>query len=135
MKILFDHSHLGLEFDWLACDRFDRCVFLSTAGHGWLPESAIGPSYPPFVMDLVLALPVRCEVIMRGDPGSSTEWSDVARRGFYAFDWDHQNSKYTLIAEPEVPLLTPELPLELLRTVGRVVVEMDMTAGAILRVE
>jgi hypothetical protein len=118
MKIQHEHRHLGSEFDWLAVDTHGLCFFISTAGFGWIPDSVTAPSYPAQTLSLVMGLPVRTEAIVHRDQGTSREWSEAAKRGFYAIDWDYSTDNYTLAAEPEVPILSPQLPAEVLRIVG-----------------
>jgi len=129
MTIISKHSRLGHEFDWIACDSVDRCLYVATGGFGWIPENLAGPSYPTTVLAMVLSLPVCGSAIMRVEQGNSTDWSDVARRGFFAFDWDHGRDCYTMIAEPAVPILKCDLPVELLRLIGQASVEMRWKDG------
>lgn len=131
VNVVFDHSHRGFEFDWLASDAWERCIFLSTAGKGWLPENVGHPSYPSPVLSFVLALPVRCDAQVHGDQGTSTEWFEAASRGFYAFDWDDLRSCYTLMAEPCIPILKPDLPTDLLRLVSQTVINVDHGARVV----
>ncbi len=119
------HEHLGSEFDWLAVDEHGRCFFISSAGFGWIPESVTAASYPSQALSLVLGLPIHAKATLHRDQGSSTEWGDAATRGFYAIDWDHGSSTYVLVAEPDVPLLSAQLPVEVLRVVGMAVVDLN----------
>jgi hypothetical protein len=110
VKVLVQHSRLGFEFDWLACDALGHCFFLSTAGMGWIPEPVDAPSYPSAVIDLLMGLPQHCEAAMHEHEGNLSEWQSVAQRGFYAMDWEHWHDRYRLIAEPHVPLMKSALP-------------------------
>lgn len=133
IMIISKHSHLGLEFDWLACDSFERCLYIATAGFGWIPENLDGPSYPTNVLAMVQSLPVRGNALIRAEQGNSTDWSDVARRGFFGLDWDHEREYYRIIAEPSVPILKCDLPIELMRLIGQASVDMLWKDGTIIK--
>lgn len=96
------HPDVGGEFDWLAIDKSGCVGMLSTAGFGPVPRTATeNREFLIDVLDSLMSLPVVGEAKIIGDPGASSDWWEVARRGLYCFDWDHSLKRYSLMAVPE----------------------------------
>jgi hypothetical protein len=103
----------GLEYDWLATDAEDHVAFFSTAGAGYAP--------PAFLRDTdahdeaiaaILALPASTTARFARElaPHLQNTWRLVAERGLYAYDCDPNGGPYRLVAAPEVPVRSAQLP-------------------------
>jgi hypothetical protein len=92
----------------------------ATAGFGPIPAVVLARLDELRELDeLVLALPVIGEATGHL-PGRIDDWLEMARRGLFAFDWQHWSGPYRRAATPSVPVRITELrsPLvELVRAV------------------
>lgn len=107
----FEHRFLGYEFDWLACDDTGHVAFMASAGFGPIPTQYVDDeSIFDGLFEEIEQIPVSCDdyEVNRFDKvilGSA----DIARRGFYAFDWNHSEKRYLLEAIPDKPVLVDQL--------------------------
>ncbi len=121
-----NHAELGIEFDWLASDRFGRHGYFSTAGFGPIPqvlseEEALVDDLFEKVIKLAKTNEPRIHVDVERNIG---DWIAIAKRGFYAFDWRSRRSTYELIASPEAGACQP-LPDEISRMLRMVALQVD----------
>lgn len=104
-----------LDVAWIASDDLGQIGFFFTAGSGPIPASALqlvheseeSANELPIVSDVDLLVP-----LPRPD-----DYLNLARRGFYAFDWSdvhktnlERTKSYELIARPIKPVLVANLP-------------------------
>ena len=108
---------VGNEFDWFAVDGTGHVGHFATAGFGPAPSAIL--SRLDDLRDLderVLRLPIIGEATANR-PGEIDDWLEMARRGLFAFDWQHWSGPYRRVATPSVPLLVADLPAKLLESV------------------
>ena len=46
-------------------------------------------------------------------PGRIDDWLETARRGLFAYDWQHWSGPYRRAATPSMPVLVTQLPADL----------------------
>ena len=104
-EFVFDHERLRTEFDWVAVDLASTIGYFATAGEGPVPSGvAAHCELYDGVLETVLTLPVLGSADMSATPDRDVgEWLEVARRGFFAYDWRMSRSCYELVARPSVP--------------------------------
>lgn len=100
----------GLEFDWFATDA-DGCIgHFATAGFGVVPGAVLARLDDLRHLDeQVLKLPVIAEATAHL-PGSIEDWLEMARRGLFAYDWQHWCGPYRRAATPSRALRITDLP-------------------------
>jgi hypothetical protein len=100
----------GLEADWLAVDGAGHVAFFTAAGHGPVPAAVGDAARHRDAIASVRSLPatssIRLVPLFPLDEG--TDWQEMARRGIYAFDADHDG--YHLRAAPDQPAPVSSLP-------------------------
>lgn len=119
---------LGFEFDWLASDKDDHVALFSTAGGGYSPGAFLQDTeIHDTAIDAILALPVRTKARLapRLPAGLRNTWHLMAERGVFGFDSDPNGGPYRLIAAPEEPVRTTDLP-EVAAAVARRIVLRDL---------
>jgi len=103
-----NHPQLGVEFDWIALDDAECVGFFSTAGFGAIPSWLVATATQQQQQDLLgvlQALPARPgEATVRPERYNRDDWIDLATRGLYAYDWNHETDSYEIIASPPEPL-------------------------------
>jgi hypothetical protein len=116
------HPRIGIEFDWLATDAGGRIAFFASAGFGAVPLAAAERAAEvDAAIDTIVSWSSMGSFIDETDGnGVSSEWTDMAARGFYAYDWNHWTGPYTRVASPTKPLDIGELPPEVVGVVGLV---------------
>jgi len=105
MEILEDHSHLGLEFDWMGVDDLGRLGYFSTAGRGPIPKPVSTESaYWESIFEKVMKLKeVSNHELLHTWDGDIGDWVKIAKRGIFAFDWNFEKDIYELVAHPSHP--------------------------------
>jgi hypothetical protein len=114
-------SIAGTEFSWLAVDDVGHVGLFTTSGEGPVPNSALSQSDQNFeVEEAILELSERSGCKLHVRYPRPDDYVSVAKRGVYAFDWTdiHQTQsrcthRYSLVGEPELPLMVSDLPLPL----------------------
>jgi hypothetical protein len=100
----------GLEADWLAVDGAGHVAFITAAGHGPVPAAVGDAARHRDAIASVRSLPATSSIslvpLFPLDEG--TDWQEMARRGIYAFDADHDG--YHLRAAPDQPAPVSSLP-------------------------
>ncbi len=113
MSLKSPEENQGYEFDWLASDAVGHVALFSTAGGGYAPEEFLRDTEAhDAAIDAILASPVTSRVCFAPElaTGLVNTWRAVAERGVFAFDSDAQGGPYRLVAVPETPRLSAELP-------------------------
>lgn len=119
MRWVLTHEFRGSEYDWVATDSLGHLGYFTSAGFGGVPEEIVAFGERMYeVCDRVDALPFISEATLVSSRPSRSDWIEVARRGFFAFDWSYEQRAYELIAVPEKPLLSTDLQDELVRDVA-----------------
>ena len=136
MNIEFDsnHQYLGVEFDWLATDQSGQFGYFSTAGFGPVPSRLCRDDNAKYELyEVVVGLDeVGKPKTYTGRKGSIHDWVEIAKRGFYAFDWISSRKTYEIVASPGTgPGST--LPDEIIQLLGLVVLPIDFQESQIFR--
>lgn len=113
----------GLDCDWLARDADDHVGLFSTAGGGYTPQNFLkNVDAHQAAIDAILDLPPSTSSLFAPDLADSytNTWRLLAERGLFAFDSDFRGADspggpYRLIAAPETPVTTAELPAVVVR--------------------
>lgn len=101
------HDFAGQELDWLAHDLDGLRGYFCSAGFGPVPEVA-AQSLRDDLEAAVLALPIATAAHWVGGPHINVgHHFEIARRGFFAFDWDDRAKRYLLIAAPSSAAALP----------------------------
>ena len=120
----FDSAAQGLrpysDFEWYACDRSGNIAFLTSAGFAAVPLAVFRSRILYFTAREFLShLSVGGGHELR-EPGQRMpvveDWVQMARRGLFAYDWDHGTGQYEpdlpyrLVASPQRPLTVSDVP-------------------------
>ena len=104
------HELSGLEFDWLACDADGFVAMLSSAGFGAVPEEAVATADAlETALDRIKLLPVTGEATSISGMTSPDDWIAAARRGVFAFDWEHARDRYRIEGLPSRAIRVDEI--------------------------
>lgn len=111
----------GIDCVWIASDSVGQIAALVTAGVGPVPAGVLGGTVDLFdIEDRLLELPVVGDGSGVAGNGDISSFLDLARRGFFVFDWMdvHRIARdsvhaYGLIAAPTVPASITALPTDL----------------------
>ena len=99
------HAFSGLEFDWLACDQDGFVATFSSAGFGPVPDAAIQIADSlREMLDRIKALPATGDSTTISGRTDPDDWIATARRGLFAFDWDHMRERYRIEGLPSRPV-------------------------------
>lgn len=112
----------GTEFDWLAHDKDGWVATVSTAGFGPVPEVVEQR------LDLVDGAVAALDALpstgvareLSSQDGDHADWTRMAERGFYAYDWHDSLGPYQCVAVPSKPVRLLDLP-PAVQTVARLV--------------
>ena len=121
MGLTTEHSGKGRELDWLGLDWRDNLGYFSTAGVGPIPV-ALAQSTEELhdLFERVMTLRVVDDArAVSPDATNIGDWLEVARRGFFAFDWNRHRSAYVLVAQPNVPVKLESITDPTLQGVAR----------------
>jgi hypothetical protein len=120
----FDDAAQGLrpycDLEWYACDRSGNIAFLTSAGFAAVPLCVFRSRTGYFTArEFFSHLSVGGGHELR-EPGQrmplAEDWVQMARRGLFAYDWDHGAGQYEpdlpyrLVAVPERPLTLSDVP-------------------------
>jgi hypothetical protein len=107
----------GGEFDWFAVDCEGHIGHFATAGFGPVPSAVLARLDELRKLDeRVLSLPAIGEAT--GHLSCVIDdWLDMARRGLFAYDWQHWSGPYLRAATPSAPILIDQLPTGLRESV------------------
>lgn len=104
----------GWEYDWLACDADGHAALFSTAGGSYAPEEFLRDTDAhEEAIKAILASPAWTTARFAPPevrPDLENTWRLVAERGLFAFDGEFNGGPYTLVAAPEIPAQTAQLP-------------------------
>jgi hypothetical protein len=64
------------------------------------------------ICDLVAGLPESGAMTLVSNRGNRDDWTRVAKRGFFAYDWSHERDCYEPISVPASPLCLAKLALQ-----------------------
>jgi hypothetical protein len=110
------HEFSGLEFDWLACDQDGFVGTFSSAGFGPVPDAAIqiADSLDEALDRIKARLTTGGSTSISGrtDPD---DWIATARRGLFAFDWDHMRDRYRIEGLPSRPVPLNDIKDDVIR--------------------
>lgn len=115
-------SFEGLEFDWFAVDSSRNIGHFATAGYGTVPIKILNRLDVEQVDELwslaekLLELPVVGEATGHLQ-GNISDWLELAQRGLFGFDWQHDSRLYHRATTPSMPIVVDDLPIELQRVV------------------
>jgi hypothetical protein len=126
----------GEEFDWTCCDVEGFCGYFSTAGVGIVPRPLLA-KLDDFqnVADDILSLPARGDAVFDSKGTKPIfDWIEIAKRGFFAYDWSRADRVYRLLATPSVPLRVNDIPTDSLRTLTELV-RMELAFSRVSSVE
>lgn len=132
----FEHQYLGLERDWIAVNPDGQVGFFSTAGFGPIPENVLEEAFLERAFEAITDLPVVSDFeLVCPSEGDITDWTSVAKRGIFAFDWNNSGKVFNLIVKPTSPILVESLEYpDLARVASSVVLEWDQyTSGLAVR--
>lgn len=78
----------GTDLSWIAVDRDGHVGWLVTMGSAVVPPwISVTPEALDDLEAALKALPARGGCVARSDSSTEAEWSTIARRGFFTFDW------------------------------------------------
>ena len=121
----------GSEFDWFAVDRDGHVALFATAGYGPIPQAVLESVDEQRQVETYLSsIPATTQAIHIGGEGDLEDWFAVARRGLYAYDWQHWNGPYGMIASPETPLHISSVPGHLQVIIGKTRLESLSFGGS-----
>jgi hypothetical protein len=113
---------VGLDYAWLACDAEGYVGRFTNAGEGPIPVVVLANRELSDQAEvLTRVLPFVGGHEMRVSLPDPTDFSRIARRGFYGFDWQDatrtsgRSGCYEIVSRPLQPLRVEELPPELRR--------------------
>jgi hypothetical protein len=113
---------VGLDYAWLACDAEGYVARFTNAGEGPIPVVVLANRELADQAEvLTRALPFVDGHEMRVSLPDPTDFSRIARRGLYGFDWQDvtrttgRSGCYEIVSRPLRSLRVGELPLELRR--------------------
>jgi hypothetical protein len=111
---------VGLDYAWLACDAEGRVARFTNAGQGPIPVIVLASrEFSDAADSLIRLLPFVGEHEMRVSLPDSSDFSELARRGIYGFDWQdtHRTTArtgcYEIVSRPMRPLWVEDLPPQL----------------------
>jgi hypothetical protein len=114
---------IGLDYDWLASDADGHIARFTTAGLGPIPTAVIAVGHTE---SLTRALPFIGDYEMRVTLPDPTDFINIARRGFFGYDWRDAartarlTKSYEIVSLPLRPVRFEELPPELQQLAGLV---------------
>lgn len=131
MTLRAAHTFLGVEFDWIAQDARGNVGFFSTAGEGPVPDAALtSAAVIDDLLSAVLELPVTGDARIDAPIDEHLDdWIEVARRGVYAFDWQHETQRYQRVATPTAPMSMRQLSGPLQTLASNVRLHLDLSSG------
>jgi hypothetical protein len=111
---------VGLDYAWLACDAEGYLARFTNAGEGPIPVVVLANRQLADQAEvLTRSLPLVCGHEMQVRLPYPTDFSQIARRGLYGFDWQDatrttgRSGCYEIVSRPLQPLrvegLSPEL--------------------------
>jgi hypothetical protein len=113
---------VGLDYAWLACDAEGYVARFTNAGKGPIPVVVLANRELADQAEVLTgALPFVGGHEMRVSLPDPTDFSRIARRGLYGFDWRDvtrttgRSGCYEIVSRPLRSLRVAELPLELRR--------------------
>ncbi len=116
---------IGLDYAWLACDAEGHVARFTNAGEGPIPVVVLANrELADRAESLTRVLPFVGDHEMRVSLPDPTDFSQIARRGLYGFDWQDatrttgRGGCYEIVSRPLRPLRVEELPQELRRLAG-----------------
>jgi hypothetical protein len=111
------HPRSGVEFDWLGVDLQGHVAVFTTAGFGPVPMQVDQHlDDVDAALDRVGQLPVigsAGDIGRRSADGDYSDWNAYSAKGFYAYDWEDQGSRYQRLSSPAVPISVSQLPAEI----------------------
>src|SRR4051794_23444120 len=103
----------GGEFGWFAVDGAGHVGHFATAGFGPIPSAVLARLEEMLELyERVLLLPTIGEATGHLS-GRIDDWLEMARRGLFAYDWQHWSGPYCRAATPSVPTQVARLPAEI----------------------
>jgi len=108
----------GIDYPWIAKDVADQLAIFFNASIGPLPRIGVEyqEKYTDDIQYLVEDLPAVSEYILLSDVPRPDDFIEIARRGFYCFDWSdiHETESgktglYHLVSYPILPKRAWEL--------------------------
>jgi hypothetical protein len=100
----------GSEFDWFAVDGVGHIGHFATAGFGPVPAPILAHFEELRELDeWMLGLPAIGEATGHL-PGRIDDWLEMARRGLFAYDWQHWSGPSRRAATPSVPVHDADVP-------------------------
>jgi hypothetical protein len=110
------------DLDWYGVDQFGCIALLTSAGFGPVPKPVFrNMEHYLEVQHYFETLPFRCECdVLVAGRGQIKSWQEAARRGLFAYDYQHQLERwpqvalYSAMARPRDALLSVELPKRIL---------------------
>jgi hypothetical protein len=110
MKWIANHQYLGSEFDFLASDSSGKIAYFSSAGFGPIPREVAELGARMYdLCEGVDSLPRVSQAAEMSQKPNMGEWVAIAERGFYAYDWSHEDECYELVAQPYAPIRASDL--------------------------
>jgi len=108
----------GQDLVWLAIDASGMVSAFITAGEGPIPSSALQAAVgEPNLEEQLHDLPITCQATLLVNVPVATSYLDLAKRGFFVFDWSdiHRTSAqatgmYERVCLPERPVAASALP-------------------------
>jgi hypothetical protein len=103
----------GLEFDWLASDADGHVALFSTAGQGYAPPAFLQntDAHDTAIAEILeLAVTTSARFAPQLAPELQNTWKGVAERGLFAYDALQKGDRYCLVAAPEIPIISNDLP-------------------------
>ena len=128
----------GLDIAWIATDSLGQVALFTTGGQGPIPTTALTSAVS--AEQDALSIPVTCDSQVLVSLPRPDSFIDLARRGFFAYDWTdvHRYSSqelaaYELQAKPTCPLHISALPAVLQALAASTVFPHDAFGQPLIR--
>ena len=108
----------GWEYDWGAIDINGCLGYFQSAGFGPIPQIYNDKLDGEFDLEeLVLQRPIVTECVQVSDFNGGDDiltWLDIAKRGFFSYDWCRTKKHYYLVAAPQKPIFRKDINNDLI---------------------
>ena len=104
---------LGWDAEWVASDADGHIGLFTTAGDGYMPESAwrdVDALTAAVAAILGMSVSTTARFAPEVRPGSENIWRDAAERGLFGFDSDGDGAGYNRVASPMTPVHVSAMP-------------------------